>query len=256
MANAMDAVPGGGKIFIQTENVMVDEPYSKSDPEARPGPFIRLTVSDDGLGMSKETMRHIFEPFFTTKGVGKGTGLGLSVIYGIVKNHEGWINVYSELGHGSTFRIYLPATEAARPTEEDERTTRQTFRGRGQSVLVVEDETHIAEFNKKALNQYGYTVFLAKTLEEARRIFSEEQSRLDLVFSDVVLPDGSGINLIAEFMEQKPHLRVILSSGYTDHKLQWPLIQDRGYRFLQKPYSLAELLKTIQEEMAVKQIID
>jgi signal transduction histidine kinase/ActR/RegA family two-component response regulator len=253
VVNAKDAMPGGGIISIQTENIIVDDFYSKGDPEARPGPFVRLTVSDDGLGMSRDTLKHIFEPFFTTKGVGKGTGLGLSVIYGIVKQHEGWINVYSELGHGSSFRVYLPAVPSSRHVEEDEKTSLQTFQGRGQRILVVEDELNVAEFNQKALNQYGYKVFLAKTLEEARHIFSDEQSRLDLVFSDVVLPDGSGIGLIDEFREQKPQLHVIMSSGYTDHKLQWPLIQDRGYRFLQKPYSLAELLKAFQEEMEIGQ---
>ncbi len=250
VVNARDAMPGGGKISIQTENIIVDNLHSLSDPEARPGPFVRLSVSDSGLGMSKETLKHIFEPFFTTKGIGKGTGLGLSVIYGAVKQHEGWINVYSEPGHGTTFHVYLPAVESGQHEDKNERAFLHTLQGSGQRVLVVEDEANVAEFNKKALSQYGYTVFLAKTLEEARRIFGAEQSRLDLVFSDVVLPDGSGINLIDEFLEQKPQLRVILSSGYTDQKLQWPVIQNRGYRFLQKPYTLAGLLKAIQEEIA------
>ncbi|HEX9935400.1 MAG TPA: ATP-binding protein, partial [bacterium] len=233
----------------QTENITIDALYCKNDSEARTGSFVRLTVSDTGLGMSKETQRHIFEPFFTTKGMGKGTGLGLSVIYGIVKQHDGWIHVYSELGHGSTFRIYIPASEAEVSVEPEERSVMRVHRGQGQRVLVVEDESNVGEFNKKALTQYGYEVFLARTLEEARRIFDAERHHLDLVFSDVVLPDGNGINLVDEFLRQKPELRVILSSGYTDHKLQWPVIQERGYRFLQKPYSLSQILEAIREEI-------
>jgi len=253
VVNAKDAMPRGGNITLRTSNVYIDELYCKGDPEARPGPFVRLTVSDNGLGMSRETLRHIFEPFFTTKGIGKGTGLGLSVIYGIVKQHEGWITVYSEFGHGSTFRVYLPAIKKECGVETEACPSLETMHGTGERILVVEDEINVAEFNKKALTQYGYSVFLSRSLQEARQTFRNEKGNFRLVFSDVVLPDGSGIDLLDEFRCVNPGVRVMLSSGYTDHKLQWPAIGKKGYRFLQKPYSLAELLKAIRDETAACQ---
>ena len=249
--NARDAMPNGGTLTLQTENILVDETRCRRDPEARPGPFVRLTVSDTGLGMSPETLRHVFEPFFTTKGPGIGTGLGLSVTYGIVKQHDGWISVHSEQGHGTTFRVYLPTVEADPDTESEEPAVPNNYQGRGERILVVEDESNVAEFNQKALSQYGYSVFLAKNFREAKEIFQNEKGGFQLVFSDVVLPDGNGIDLMEEFLRIQPDLQVILSSGYTDHRLQWPLVQTRGHRFLQKPYSLIDLLKAIQEKMAV-----
>jgi two-component system, cell cycle sensor histidine kinase and response regulator CckA len=218
-------------------------------PESRPGRFVRLTVQDTGVGMKPEILSRIFEPFFSTKGPGKGTGLGLSVVYGIVKQHEGWINVTSVPGKGSTFDVYLPAvSEAATPLTKT--TDIQTdLQGRGERILLVEDERSVQEFTVKALIRSGYSVTSASNSEEAMQWFEKERMKFDLVFSDVVLPDQSGIELIEKFLAKKPKIKVLLCSGYTDQKSQWPIIREKGFRYIQKPYSLNDLLKAVREAL-------
>jgi len=247
VVNAKDAMPRGGKIHIKSDNVIIDSFYCKSMPEARIGKYVRISVSDTGIGISNEDLRHIFEPFFTTKGIGRGTGLGLSVIYGIVKQHEGWINVYSDIGHGTTFKVYLPAVKVKKNNKEVKEPVLEALKGNGETILVVEDESNVREFSRKALTKYGYNTIIASNLEEAKKMYINEKDRLDLIFSDVVLPDGSGIELVDYILKDNPALRILLTSGYTDHKSQWPVIQQRGYRFLQKPYALADLLRIIRE---------
>lgn len=246
-ANAKDAMPEGGKIIIKTENVILDQEYCRKNPEARPGRFVCISVADTGCGMKKEVIEHIFEPFFTTKEAGKGTGLGLSVVYGIVKQHEGWINVYSEPGEGSIFRIYLPALSGALLEETPETLSIETYKGKGERILLVEDEEDVLDFAAKVLEENGYKVIKAKSSQEAVEIFNMEKGNFHLIFTDVVLPDRSGIQLVEQLLSRKTDLKVLLSSGYPNHKLQWPLISERKYPFLQKPYSLPALLKKIQE---------
>lgn len=243
--NARDAMPEGGELIIKTENVTLDEDYCKVIPESRPGKFVYLSVADTGVGMDKEILQRIFEPFFSTKEV--GTGLGLSVVYGIVKEHEGWINVYSEPGQGSTFKVYLPAFYVEPEDETEETVSLQELRGRGERILLVEDEEGVREFVRRALSENGYVVFEATSAEEALDIFERAKGRFRLVFSDVVLPDESGLQLVDQLLFRKPELRVLLSSGYADQKSQWPVICERGFRFLQKPYALPDLLRAIRE---------
>ncbi|MBN2201582.1 response regulator [bacterium] len=246
--NARDAMPNGGKISIRTENVTLDEAYCQSVPDARPGRFVRLSVTDTGMGMDAETVQRIFEPFFSTKGPGKGTGLGLSVVYGIVQQHGGWINVYSEPGQGTTFKVYLPGhseREEIRRTEKE--TSATAVQGMDERILLVEDEKNVREFVSKALRQCGYRLGVADCAEQAMELFRAESGRFDMVFSDVVLPGMNGIDLVETLRKEKPDLRILLSSGYTDHKSQWPRIQEQGWRFLQKPYTLTELLRVIRE---------
>jgi signal transduction histidine kinase/CheY-like chemotaxis protein len=254
VVNAKDAMPKGGKLCIKTENIVLEESYCKQLPDAKPGKFVRLSVSDTGVGMDKKTVQHIFEPFFSTKGVGKGTGLGLSVIYGIVKQHGGWINVYSEIDHGSVFKVYLPAASGKPVKKVKECIVMKKLKGKGEKILVIEDEQNVRNFTERALNKAGYYVFLCETLEEARNVFKQENGKFHLVFSDVVLPDGNGINLVDEFIRQKPDLRILLSSGYADKKSRWDIIRKRGFRFLQKPYALADLLQTIREIITQKKM--
>ncbi|MGQ9627817.1 MAG: ATP-binding protein, partial [Anaerolineae bacterium] len=243
--NARDAMPEGGTLAIKTENVTVDEEYCKFVPEARPGEFVRLSIEDTGVGMDKEIRQHLFEPFFTTKE--GGTGLGLAVVYGIVKQHEGWINVYTEPGQGSTFKVYLPAFSLEPEGEPEKRVSLEEFRGRGEKILVVEDDEGVREFATRVLRENGYVVFEAATAEEALDVFEGEKEDFHLVFSDVVLPDKPGLQLIDELLTRKPELRVLLSSGYADRKSQWRIIRERGFRFLQKPYASADLLRVIRE---------
>ncbi len=243
--NARDAMSYGGKLTIKTENVTIDENYCKIYPYTRPGNFVCLSITDTGIGMDKETISHIFEPFFTTKEV--GTGLGLSVIYGIVKQHDGWINVYSEPGQGSSFKVYLQALSVEEKKEAEEKISVQELQGRGERILLVEDDQMLLEFTAGALRENGYKVFTAKTVKEALDLFAREKGDFCLVFSDVVLPDKTGIELIDHLLWKKPELKVLLTSGYLDRKSQWTKIQERGYNFVQKPFTLTDLLQSLKK---------
>jgi PAS domain S-box-containing protein len=251
VVNARDAMPRGGRLVLKTENLDMDEAEGRIVPDGKVGRFVRLTVSDTGTGMDKETQQHIFEPFFTTKEVGKGTGLGLSVVYGVIKQHGGWVNVYSEMGVGSTFKIYLPAAAGNDRTEEPVKgPSLDSVRGRGERVLLIEDEKRLNQFIRRALTENGYDVMAAENADQAIRLFERENGRFDLVLSDVVLPGKDGLELLNDLLSRKPDLKVLLSSGYTDHKNQWPIIRKKGYRFLPKPYSLIELLISIRDALS------
>jgi PAS domain S-box-containing protein len=245
--NARDAMHGGGKLTIKTENVTLDEEGSKAIPESRPGKFVLISVADTGAGMDKDTFRHIFEPFFTTKGVGRGTGLGLSVVYGIVKQHEGWINVKSEPGKGSTFNVYLPATSEKKVEETKEAVSLKGLRGRGERILLVEDEEGVRKFSARALSENGYVVSEATNAKQALSVFEREKGGFNLVLTDAVLPDMRGLLLVDRLLSVKPALRVLLSSGYGEDRLQWNVIRERGFRFLKKPFAVTELLEAVRE---------
>ena len=235
-------------IFYDLGVVNADEGYCEIYKYAHPGKFVCLSVEDIGIGMDKEAIQHIFEPFFTTKGPGKGTGLGLSVVYGIIKQHEGWINVYSEPGRGSVFKVYLPASSVESNGEtKEEVISIQDFHGKGERILLVEDDAGIREFAKRVLFESGYVGSEAANAEEALNIFGKEKEDFHLVFSDVVLPEKSGLQLVEQLLCRKPELKVLLTSGYTDLKSQWPIIREKGYRFIQKPYDLTDLLRTVRE---------
>ena len=244
--NAKDAMPEGGKFMIKTENVILDKDYCEIVSEARPGRFICLSFKDTGCGMDKDTLQHIFEPFFTTKKLGKGTGLGLSVVYGIVKQHQGWIEVTSELEKGSTFKVYLPAVfkEPDKKTKE-KMIPEQEFQGKGERILLVEDDEGVREFSKILFQRNGYHVFEAENAKAALSIFEKEKGDFHLIFTDMVLPDRSGLELVEQLILRKPDLRVLLTSGYTNEKIQWSIIRERGYRFVQKPYNVSELLRIV-----------
>jgi PAS domain S-box-containing protein len=246
--NARDAMPEGGSISVRTENVEIDEHQAELNPDARAGRFVCLSVQDTGVGMDRETMEQIFEPFFTTKGPAGGTGLGLSVVYGNIKQHEGWIHVYSEPGRGSTFRIYLPSSsDEAEEEVAVDKASDAVPEGAGERILLVEDEEVVRRFAVRALQQRGYDVLEAGTAEEAFEMFEKESGDFELVFSDVVLPGKSGVQLVDELLARKPALTILLASGYADQKSQWPVIRERGFRFLQKPYSVNDLLMTIRD---------
>ncbi len=247
VVNARDAMPDGGELTIKTESVTLGEEYCRAVSYARPGRFIRLSISDTGLGIEDKLLRHIFEPFFTTKDIGKGTGLGLAVVYGIVKQHEGWINVHSAQGQGTTFRIYLPARQGKVQSRVKETVASYDLHGDGERILLVEDEEGVREVENEILCKNGYTVFKAANVKEAIEIFEKEKGDFHMVFSDVILPDNTGLQLIDRLLSLKPGLKVLLCSGYTDDKSQWPIIREKGYHYLQKPYALPDLLKMIKE---------
>ncbi len=254
VVNARDAMPKGGELTIKTKDVTLDEKDCKTIPESRPGKFVCLSFADTGVGMKKEVLNRIFEPFFTTKGPGVGTGLGLSSVYGIVKQHKGWINVYSKPRQGSTFKVYLPAfsIEPQDEVEEEETVLLHEIQGRGERILLVEDEAQVREFATSVLRENGYVVFEAADVKEAIDIFETEKGDFHLVFSDVVLPDQSALELVDQLLSSKPELRVLLTSGYTDEKSRWSVIRQKGFRFLQKPYSILDLLQAVREVVESK----
>jgi len=250
VVNARDAMPEGGRLSVKTKAVILDEEACSSLPGARPGWFACISIEDTGAGIPRDVLDQIFEPFFSTKGPGKGTGLGLAVVYGIVRQHDGWINVYREPRHGTVFKIYLPAADGETEPESDGPGEGRELRGSNERILLVEDERTVREFATRALEQSGYTVVAAADAEEALRIFQKENGGFSLVFSDVVLPDKSGIRLVEELAAEWPGVRAMLTSGYTDQKSQWPTIEQKGYCFLQKPYSLPELLSAVRNAIS------
>lgn len=246
--NARDSMPSGGTLTIKTENVELDEEACKKIPGSTPCKSVCLTVKDTGTGIKKEVLSRIFEPFFTTKGVGKGTGLGLSVVYGIVKQIGGWISVESEAGAGSTFRIYLPAVAVEKEKKERGagKPMARELSGRGERILLVEDDVRVRGVARETLAEKGYRVFDVGSAEEAMALFDREGGGFDLIFSDVVLPDINGVQLVEELLKRRPGVSVLLTSGYVDDKAHWNIIEEKGYRLLQKPYSLTELLQTVK----------
>ncbi len=250
ITNAKDAMPGGGRLLIKTENVVVEESLVKAIPEATLGTFVRLVVEDHGTGMDKFTLARLFEPFFTTK-KDKGTGLGLATAHGIIKQHGGWINVYSEFGHGSTFKIYLPVATAAEPlaaSEEEHAVSVGSTYARGEQVLLVEDDSQVRSFAVKALRSHGYKVLEASDSETAFKLFESVNREVDLVFADVVLPGSmTGLALVEKLLALRPEMKVLLCSGYTDEKAHWPIIRDKHFKFLRKPYPMIDMLTTIRE---------
>jgi PAS domain S-box-containing protein len=246
--NARDSMPNGGDLIIKTENVTLRRREKGIISQNQAGKFVCLTVQDTGRGMDKETLQHIFEPFFTTKGSGEGTGLGLSVVYGIIEQHKGWIDVHTKPDEGATFKIYLPALPVVKNTKTKGNVSLP--KGSGERILLVEDDNAVRKYVKEALMENGYWIFDASVAKEAMDIFEQERGDFDLVLSDVVLPEVNGLHLIDLLLHRKPDLKVLLTSGYMDKKSQWPVITERGFPFIQKPYNLDDLFKVVKEVLA------
>jgi PAS domain S-box-containing protein len=247
--NARDAMEDGGRLDIKTGNVIIDEQEAAKTPNASPCRAVCLTIKDNGAGMKPNTVNRIFEPFFTTKGAGKGSGLGLAVVYGIVKQHGGWITVKSSPDKGTCFRVFIPASpgKVLEETEAADSAVKAAKGPRGSSerILFIEDEQSVREVTRKILVENGYVVFAAEDADIAMGIFEEEGGLFDIILSDVVLTGMSGIELARRLIKKKPGLRVLLTSGYMDDESYWETINELGFKFLQKPYSLNLLLETI-----------
>jgi CheY-like chemotaxis protein len=248
--NAIDAMPSGGRVTISTANRTLKS--TALNAQRTPGQFVVLSITDTGSGMDAATREAIFEPFFTTKPQGQGTGLGLATAYGIVKQHEGWIEVESEPGCGSTFRIYLPACqeqvaeETARPVFSKIEPTSES-----RHILVVEDEPQVRELTVRCLKLYGYQVSEAADGQTALKL--ARQQDYDLVFSDVIMPGMTGLHLAEKLREYKPDCRIMLTSGHMDDKSQWPLIEQMGLPFLAKPFSVTSLIDGIGRALKPEQ---
>ncbi|HEY8966843.1 MAG TPA: ATP-binding protein, partial [Candidatus Methylacidiphilales bacterium] len=248
VANARDAMPTGGAIWLSSEVVELAEADVAGRPEARPGRFALLTAKDTGTGMDERTLARIFEPFFTTKEMGKGTGLGLATVYGVVKQHEGWIDVESTLGVGTTFRIHLPLSAkadagAAGPSKAAAKPT-----GGSETILVVEDETHVRQLVVAILRSAGYQILEAKSGLDAIGVWEKNIEKIDLVLSDVIMPGLiTGIDLGEKLASEKPGLPVILTSGYSAEVIGENLALDPTINFLPKPYPPHSLLRMVRD---------
>jgi nitrogen-specific signal transduction histidine kinase/CheY-like chemotaxis protein len=242
--NARDAMPEGGKLTIETANIELDEDYASKRPDTRSGRYVMLAVTDTGLGMTPEVQERLFEPFFTTKAKGQGTGLGLATVYGIVKQSGGNIWAYSELGIGTTFKIYLPRVEATKP-ERPEHIASTHLRG-NETVLVVEDEKAVRELTKRMLASAGYNVLVAANGGEALLQCEQTGRNVALVLTDVVMPQMSGKDLAGRLATLCPELKVLYMSGYTDDTIVHHGVLEPSTDFIAKPFTATNLLKKVR----------
>jgi two-component system, cell cycle sensor histidine kinase and response regulator CckA len=244
--NSRDAMPNGGKLVIETSNTELDRSYSAGHPIVRPGRYVLLAVSDTGTGMDAETQAHIFEPFFTTKEQGKGTGLGLATVYGVVKQSEGFIWVYSEVGKGTSFKIYLPLVEQQEERFGTPPPLSEAPRGT-ETVLLAEDEQDVREVAREFLESGGYTVLEAQDGAEALRLAGEHKGAIDLLVTDMVMPGMSGKELAGLLAQQRAGMRVIFMSGYSEHAAAEAAQGDSSLRLLTKPFSRGTILRAVRE---------
>src|SRR5438552_10634392 len=247
VVNARDALLDGGRILIETSNVALDSAYTRDHAVVVPGPYVLLTVSDTGTGMSAETVAHIFEPFYTTKESGRGTGLGLPTAYGIVKQTAGYVWVYSELGKGSTFKVYLPrVTDAVQGPAERPASTNQKGH---ETILLVEDEADVRELTQMVLSGRGYKVIEAHSPAEAERLAGSNGAEIHLLLTDVVMPGISGRELAKRLTARFPPLRVMFMSGYTYNVIAQNGTLEEGISFLQKPFTPQLLTEKVREAL-------
>lgn len=251
VVNARDAMLEGGDIHLDVGPVTLTAQDTTRHPEARPGTFVRVSVRDTGCGMAPEVQAHLFEPFFTTKGVGKGTGLGLSTVYAIIRQHTGWIEVTSAPARGTRFDLFLPAIDGSRLAAAPSpiRETVQTLQGRGERILLVEDEPSVRVAIRLIAARAGYQVTEAADSVEARQVWAAAHEPFDLLLTDMVMPNGSGADLAAELRARHPRLKVVLSTGYSRELLKENGIHVRSLPLLMKPFTTATLLTTLRQAL-------
>ena len=242
-SNAADAMPEGGNLVLETQNVVIDEFYIQNNVEANTGHYVLLSISDTGIGISPETLEHVYEPFFTTKGIGKGTGLGLASVYGIVKSHGGFINCYSEAGKGTTFKIYLPAI--LQGYDLDDMPSRvESLKGGTETILIVDDEEHIRDLAAKMLSRFGYQVLIAANGEEALEISSINSPQL--VILDLGMPGMGGYMCLRELLRIKPSAKILVASGYAINVQVKKTMEAGAKGFIAKPYQMIDLLDKVR----------
>jgi CheY-like chemotaxis protein len=242
--NAKDAMPDGGTLIIETELVEFDSDYVRRHVFAKPGKYMLISVTDTGNGMDANTKEKIFEPFYTTKDVGKGTGLGLSMVYGIVKQHNGYVNVYSEPGKGTTFKIYLPVI--AREADKLVTAVLPPVTGGTETILIAEDAVMVRDLAKNILEEYGYHVIIAENGMDAIEVYRSNPG-IALLILDVIMPGKNGKEVYAEIRGSKPDIRALFMSGYTANIIHKKGILDSGTEFISKPFSPNAFLRKVRE---------
>jgi signal transduction histidine kinase/CheY-like chemotaxis protein len=246
--NARDAMLHGGRLTIGIDIVTIDDDYVKSHADARAGQFVRMRVTDTGTGMDDATLHRIFEPFFTTKEVGKGTGLGLATVYGIVKQHEGWLEVSSEPNKGTTFDVFFPSSGKILAPKKQKAIPQETAPGGTETILIVEDEPVLREMARDILSGYGYRIFEASSGKEALGAWLQKTDEIDLLLTDMVMPEGvSGADLARQLLVNHPRLKIVFTSGYTANEINTRMLVKMKARYLQKPYTHADLARTVRE---------
>jgi CheY-like chemotaxis protein len=247
--NARDAMPDGGKLTLETRNVVLDENYAAMNSEVKPGNYVMIAVSDTGEGIPQNLLDKVFEPFFTTKEVGKGSGLGLSMVYGFVKQSNGHIKIYSEEGHGTTVKLYLP--QAAASPDAPAAETRILGGEHGdESILIVEDDALVRDYVVTQIKRFGYRTLAASNAAEAMAIIDGSE-RIDLLYTDVIMPGGmNGRQLATEAVKRRPGLKVLYTSGYTENAIVHHGRLDAGVLLLPKPYLSSELARMLRTALA------
>jgi CheY-like chemotaxis protein len=248
--NARDAMPGGGVLTLEAANVVLSKEAAEKIPGAQPGSYACLRVTDTGTGIPPEIEAKIFEPFFTTKGVGKGTGLGLSTVVGIVRSHGGFVRVASKVGKGSTFELYLPATKAEQVAVKKDSATPWP-RSRGEGILVVDDEAAVREVVRQTLMEFGYQVITTGRGTEALRIFQEHRREIQLVLTDMMMPEMDGPTLVAALRVVDPKVRIVGITGMSDRAGMSGMKTLALSAMLAKPFTIKKLLKVIREALPV-----
>jgi CheY-like chemotaxis protein len=244
--NARDAMPAGGRLRMSVRNMQVDEHYASMNPEARPGPYVVIEVADTGTGMQAEVIEKIFEPFFTTKGIGKGTGLGLSTTLGIVKSHGGFVTVESKVGVGTTFQINLPADVENVETRSETLTT-ELPRGKGELILIIDDEASIRSITSQTLEAFGYRVMCASDGADGVAKYSQHGNEIAAVLTDMMMPMMDGAAVIRVLMRLNPAVKIIAASGLTAKKSEAEAAGEGVKYFLPKPYTAETMLRTLRE---------
>jgi len=246
-SNAADAMSNGGKFIIETDNVSIgDDNYIAN---IKKGNYVLLTISDNGVGIPQEIINHIYDPFFTTKEIGKGTGLGLSSVYGIMKNHDGYINCYSEIGKGTTFRLYFPAIVEDKNVIENENEVNINLFFGDEIILIVDDEESIRDYTYQALTKFGYNVITASSGEEAIKIYSEKGKEIDLIILDLGMPGMGGLECLKVITKIDSDVKIIIDSGYSISKEIITILNNKNVKFINKPYTLFLLLEKIRESL-------
>jgi PAS domain S-box-containing protein len=247
VVNSRDAMPTGGRLIIETSNVDLDETYCRAHPAVQPGLYAMVAVSDTGVGMDAKTQARIFEPFFTTKELGKGTGLGLATVYGVVKQSGGYVWVYSELGKGTTFKIYFPRIDEPVQAVAAMDQGKPELLRRSETILLVEDAESLRDLTRVLLEDNGYTVFVAENGAEAIELAERKGQPIHLLLTDVVMPGMSGREVASYLTAKRPDMRVIYMSGYTNDVIAHHGVLDSGISFIEKPFSQETLMRKLRE---------